>query len=70
MISTLSMAVEAVNGARLYVYVYCMMTETTGANPSTTLQGSTEMARPEGPKSEARWAEMGGVLVERMFPYL
>jgi len=56
--------------ARDCMYVYCMMTETTGANPSTTPWGSTEMARPEGPNSEPRRAEMGGVLVERMFPYL
>ena len=39
-----------------------------GANPSTTLWGSKEMARPKGEKSEARRAERGGVLVEGMFP--
>ena len=42
------------------------------ANLSTTLSGSMEMARAEGPKSEAPRAERGGVLgrgcQEGMFP--
>jgi len=38
-----------------------------GDSPSATLWGSMKMAMPEEPKSEARRAEMGWVLGERMF---
>ena len=38
-----------------------------GANPSVTMRRPTEMARSEGPESEARRAKMGEVL-GGMFP--
>jgi len=42
-----------------------------GAYPSTTLCRSTEMARPERPRSEARNAQKGRVLGEEgIFPSL
>jgi len=41
------------------VYLIIGLLDSTGANPSTMLWGSTEIPRLEGPKIEARRAEMG-----------
>jgi len=40
-----------------------------GANPCTTLLGSTEIARPKRPKIEAQRVERGEILGEGMFPF-